>query len=340
MYRVLNDHKIRLQIPRYRRPYAYGDPKPLRAHQTPLRMVAKGTQPERRQLKMRVSSLPNRYRKYVQSPLAPAEGAAGGYGRLLIALGDGSFRHSMRGHASTSTAKCIFQELTKLGEMVRWVDEHRTSKCCPSCGEEMEGAVLVKRPQESRQQPQSQGRLKRATRKANLAARFAAKQGLPVPPPAPPGMTHRAVRDDGRRRQPPRVDGDAYVPRNRFKTGDAFPSPFDAGAYDRRQLLTPWALKYCGTCNRLWCRDKNAPHNFCSRMVYLLAQPKEARQDGPAYLCRQTRQDDVSAPKPKRVAKRKRGGAVDASAAKAAPGYSHLVSNNKWTTGAYERAPE
>ncbi|KAK9386446.1 hypothetical protein V1515DRAFT_604634 [Lipomyces mesembrius] len=55
------------------------------------------------------------------------------------------------GHASTSTPKRIFQELSKLGEMVRWVDEHRTSKCCSPCGEEMEQAVLVKRPQETRQ---------------------------------------------------------------------------------------------------------------------------------------------------------------------------------------------
>ncbi|KAK9312170.1 hypothetical protein V1524DRAFT_479450 [Lipomyces starkeyi] len=124
----------------------------------------------------------------------------------------------------------------------------------------MEKAVLVKRPQETRQ-AQSKGCLKRAVRKATLAARFAAKHGLPDPPPAaapPPSRadaTHPAVRDDGRRRQPPRVDGDAYVARTRFRTGDAFPSPSDAGAYDRRQLLTPWGLKYCSNCNRLWCRD-------------------------------------------------------------------------------------
>ncbi|KAK9350828.1 hypothetical protein V1523DRAFT_442360 [Lipomyces doorenjongii] len=222
----------------------------------------------------------------------------------------------MRGHASTSTPKRIFQELSKLGEMVRWVDEHRTSKCCSSCGEEMEKAVLAKRPQETRQ-AQSKGCLKRAVRKATLAARFAAKHGLPDPPPAaappPPraDATHPVVRDDGRRRQPPRVDGDAYVARTRFRRGDAFPSPSDAGEYDRSQLLTPWGLKYCGICNRLWCRDKNATHNFFSRMVFLLAQSTvvahavaESRQDGPGYLCRQVRQepDDPPAPKSKRQA--------------------------------------
>ncbi|KAK9385924.1 hypothetical protein V1515DRAFT_616856 [Lipomyces mesembrius] len=197
----------------------------------------------------------------------------------------------MRGHVSTPTSKRIFQELSKLGEMDRWVDEHRASKCCSSCGEEME---KVKRPQETRQ-AQSKGCLKRAERKATLAARFAAKHGLPDPPPAaappPPraDATHPAVRDDGRRRQPPRVDGDAYVARTRFRTGDA-------------------------NCNRLWCRDKNATHNFFSRMVFLLAQPKgavadaaESRQDGAGYLCRHVRQAQDDAPAPKsRVAKRKR----------------------------------
>ncbi|KAK9338913.1 hypothetical protein V1521DRAFT_429210 [Lipomyces starkeyi] len=128
----------------------------------------------------------------------------------------------------------------------------------------------------------------------------------------------------GRRRQPPRVDGDAYVARTRFRTGDAFPSPSDAGAYDRRQLLTPWGLKYCSNCNRLWCRDKIATHNVFSRMVFLPAQPKgavanavaESRQDGPGYLCRQVRQeqDDAPAPKSKRVAKSNRDDrAVDAT---------------------------
>ncbi|ODQ70467.1 hypothetical protein LIPSTDRAFT_5928 [Lipomyces starkeyi NRRL Y-11557] len=101
-----------------------------------------------------------------------------------------------------STAKRIFPELSKLGEMVRWVDEHRTSKCCPSCGEEMEKTVLVKRPQETRQ-AQSKWCLNRSVRKATLATRFAAKHGLPDPPPAaappPPraDATYPTVRDDG-----------------------------------------------------------------------------------------------------------------------------------------------
>ncbi|KAK9249582.1 hypothetical protein V1506DRAFT_526388, partial [Lipomyces tetrasporus] len=331
--------------------YRHGDPKHPRANQTPLRLVAKGQQPERRQLKMRTNSLPNRYRKYAppppppaapDPPAAPPPDGGTGYGRLLIVLGDGSFRHNMRGHASTSTAKRIFQELSKLGEMVRWVDEHRTSKCCSSCGEEMEQAVLVKRPQETRQ-AQSKGCLKRAVRKATLAAGFAAKHGLPDPPPAaappPPraDATHPAVRDDGRH---------AYVARTRFRTGDAFPSPSDAGAYDRRQLLTPWGLKYCSNCNRLWSRDKNATHIFFSRMVFLLAQPKgavadavaESRQDGPGYLCRQVRQEQVDgpAPKSKRVAKRNRDGrAVDVKAdaecedAIAAPDAAAIVAPSK-----------
>ncbi|KAK9488219.1 hypothetical protein V1527DRAFT_458543, partial [Lipomyces starkeyi] len=137
--------------------------------------------------------------------------------------------------------------------------------------------------------------------------------GLPDPPPAAAPPPPRA---DATHPARPRVDGDAYVARTRFRTGNAFPSPSDAGAYDRRQLLTPWGLKYCGNCNRLWCRDKNATHNFFSRMVFLLAQPKgavadavaESRQDGPGYLCRQVRQeqDDALAPKSKRVAKRNR----------------------------------
>ncbi|KAK9481974.1 hypothetical protein V1527DRAFT_477862 [Lipomyces starkeyi] len=82
--------------------------------------------------------------------------------------------------------------------------------------------------------------------------------------------------------QPPRVDGNAYVARTRFRTGDAFPSPSDAGAYDRRQLLTPWGP--------------------------LADAVAESRQDGPGYLCRQIRQeqDDAPAPKSKRVAKRNR----------------------------------
>ncbi|KAK9481886.1 hypothetical protein V1527DRAFT_432277, partial [Lipomyces starkeyi] len=135
--------------------------------------------------------------------------------------------------------KRIFQEFSKLGEMVRCVDQHRTSKCCSSCGEEMEKAVLVKRPQETRQ-AQSKGCLKRAVRKATLAARFAAKHGLPDPPasaPPPPraDATHPAVGDDGPRRQPPRVDGNAYVART--------------------------------------------THNFFSRMVFLLAQPKKRKAD-------------------------------------------------------------
>ncbi|KAK9323566.1 hypothetical protein V1517DRAFT_94723 [Lipomyces orientalis] len=48
-------------------------------------------------------------------------------------------------------------------------------------------------------------------------------------------------------------------------------------------------------------------------MVFLLAQPKESRQDGPGYLCRQVRQeqDDAPAPKSKRVAKRKRDEVLD-----------------------------
>ncbi|KAK9324198.1 hypothetical protein V1517DRAFT_317925 [Lipomyces orientalis] len=74
----------------------------------------------------------------------------------------------------------------------------------------------------------------------------------------------------------------------------------DAGAYDCRQLLTPWGLKYCSNCKRLWCRDKNATHNFLSRMVFLLAQPKESRQDGPGYLCRQVRQEQDDALHPSR----------------------------------------
>ncbi|KAK9359666.1 hypothetical protein V1504DRAFT_196110 [Lipomyces starkeyi] len=217
---------------------------------------------------------------------------------------------------------------------------------------------------------------------ATLAASFAAKHGLPDPPPAaappPPraDATHPAVRDGERRRQPPRVDGDAYVARTRFRTGNTFPSPSNAGAYDRRQLLTPWGLKYCSNCNRLWCRDKNSTHNFFSRMVFLLAQPKgavadavaESRQDGPGYLCRQVRQqDDAPAPKSKRVAvaqssvrpkpKRnpriKRKADAECEDAIAAPdaavllllqrangANSHLLTNNSWTTSAYERAHE
>ncbi|KAK9328268.1 hypothetical protein V1520DRAFT_226922 [Lipomyces starkeyi] len=252
----------------------------------------------------------------------------------------------MRGHASTSTTKRIFQELRKLGEMVRWVDEHCTSKCCSSCGEEMEKAVLVKRPQETRQ-AQSKGCLKRAVRKATLAARFAAKHGLPDPPPAaappPPraDATHPAVRDDGRRRQPPRVDGDAYVARTRFRTGDAFPSP-----------SAHWGLKYCSNCNRLWCRDKNATHNFFSRMVFLLAKPKgavadavaESRQDGPGYLCRQVRQqDDAPAPKSKRVAvapssvrpKPKRNRTYDYTMASASSTGRRPSGPPIWTNGSY-----
>ncbi|KAK9345651.1 hypothetical protein V1522DRAFT_443182, partial [Lipomyces starkeyi] len=103
----------------------------------------------------------------------------------------------------------------------------------------------------------------------------------------------------------------AYVARTRFRTGDAFPSPSDAGAYLRRQLLTPWGLKYCSNCNRLWCRDKNATHNFFSRMnrvkMVVADAVAESRQDGPRHLCRQVRQDqdDAPAPKSKRVAKRK-----------------------------------
>ncbi|KAK9488656.1 hypothetical protein V1527DRAFT_457226 [Lipomyces starkeyi] len=94
--------------------------------------------------------------------------------------------------------------------------------------------------------------------------------------------------------------------RTRFRTGDAFPSPSDVGAYDRRQLLTLWGLRYCSNCNRLWCRDKNATHNLFSRMVFLLQRHQE-------LLLLFQRANGAN---------------------------SHLLTNNYWTMSAYERAHE
>ncbi|KAK9341061.1 hypothetical protein V1521DRAFT_444193 [Lipomyces starkeyi] len=255
-------NQVDLQIPRYRRPYAYGDPKHSRANQTPLRLVAKGKQPERRQLKMRTNSLPNS-QHHLQMEVQVTAGFSSCWEMVRFVTWscvhfDGEAhlsRIEQVGRAGPLGGRASHEQML----LFVWRGDGK--------------AVLVKRPQETRQ-AQSKGCLNRALRKATLAASFAAKHGLPDPPPAaappPPraDATHPAVRDGGR-----------HVARTRFRTGNAFPSPSNAGAYDRRQLLTPWVS---------------------SAVADAVA---ESRQDGPGYLCRQVRQQDGSpAPKSKRVA--------------------------------------
>jgi hypothetical protein len=90
---------------------------------------------------------------------------------------DGSFRHNSAGHLTMPTGSKMFGEMKRLGEYICWVDEHRTSKCCSTCGADTVDAVLAKKVAIKRTS-QFVGRTKRACDRKHTARRAAKRQHL------------------------------------------------------------------------------------------------------------------------------------------------------------------
>ena len=152
-------------------------------------------------------------------------------------------------------------------------DEHRTSKCCSSCGDELKYAILCKQPRETRQRT-SRRWIVRAARKEQLAERFRAKTGLYTPPRPHVQQPASARESPAGKRQPPRLDADARVARTRFvrRASAVAEQPELVSSYCTSNAAAILVPKYCTPCNRLWCRDKNACRRMRSRMCWLLAQ--------------------------------------------------------------------
>jgi hypothetical protein len=221
--------------------------------------------------------------------------------RLLILLGDGTFRHNSAGHLTMPGGHRLFRELRRLGEHIRWIDEFRTSKCCSSCGNaEMEQAILVKRPKE----PVRQARPGRVARQSRQRDKWVANRAT-VPSPVP--VSSQANFSDPsfdpaylltplgervvRKRKPASISSDRLVARVRQGSPE-----HRASAYAPSCLYESWGLRHCSACNRLWCRDVNACRNMTSRALWCLFQPAppdptviapfRRKPDGPAYLRR------------------------------------------------------
>ena len=228
--------------------------------------------------------------------------------RLVIAFGDGSFRHNSVGHITMPSGHKAFAELEKLGERICWMDEFRTSTCCSACGSETTEAVLLKKPakprtstRKSRRPPgASKKQLRhadhhdrnRAAQLKRCAARAAARESLDQ---------HESTRRHRRPHGLVSVSDLARIPKWFIKENPTYNAVVDANAQDanahdaasdqpvllHRPVVAPWGLRACASAqcrNRLWCRDVNACLNMLRRAAFWLRQ----RRDGPDYLRRKT----------------------------------------------------
>jgi hypothetical protein len=207
--------------------------------------------------------------------------------RLLIVLGDGSFAHNSRGHVTMPSSQRMFDGLTALGELVRWVDEHRSSKCCSSCGDEMEAAFIAKHACDSIATTNTINRMRRSDRVQKQALRRCGELGK-IFVAAPVSLPRAQQQEEEVKSQTTTYYRRTAV----LGSSDRLSRGSSSGGTG---ILKPWALRHCQTCDRLWDRDRNACPNLLARVRWLLSQPDIGRRlDGPAYLRRQPHSSSLS----------------------------------------------
>jgi hypothetical protein len=204
--------------------------------------------------------------------------------RILIAMGDGSFRHNSKGHLTMPTGARMYKELEKLGEHMCWVDEHNSSKCCSACGEEMEQSVV--------------------RRKACLKRTSKKRQPLPPAPPDPPDPPPPPLLPFARRHRkrcsPSAICRHTKSPAPLPHTAihpPFFPLQRHFYPLSTKQVETDvvelWGLRSCFSkqCrNRIWDRDVNACICMLHRIAWTLSYHYHGGGPGspvgPAYLLR------------------------------------------------------
>ena len=255
--------------------------------------------------------------------------------RLLIALGDGSFRHNSAGHLSMPEGNTMFCAMREMGEHICWVDEFCTSKCCSTCSSDLAPALLVKKAPLPRvghdhdrhprypaaAAPEHNNPFPRRHRKAHQPVPVHQLCRFPKPSTRLFGVEHVVfpALDKHRRLVPAEEDAseeDEDDPGPPDKGGSASASlisPPDASSSSSASVLvhhvvSPWRLRVCFSqqCrNRIWCRDINASLNMLLRVRWWLLYGTP----GPSQLCRKRPDDQVAAaaaaalilPKPRRA---------------------------------------
>jgi len=211
--------------------------------------------------------------------------------RILIAMGDGSFRHNSAGHMTMPTGSRMYGELQKLGEYMCWVDEYNTSKCCAVCGNEMEPSILRKKQSITRTSPHRK------------QSRVQVLPDEPIPPD-PPDPAYPLVRSgvfERQHRRPTKPSAicrhskPVQIPTKSVGLLDTSSSPsLDAHYYPlssqqqrvESDVVAPWGLRSCFSkqCrNRIFDRDACATINMLHRVSWSLSHSGEA---GPSYLLR------------------------------------------------------
>jgi hypothetical protein len=179
------------------------------------------------------------------------------------------------------------RELSRLGELVGSVCEHRTTKCCCECGNETKQASLERRPDKLRSSSHNK-------QLARQLAEVARRRDHPTPHE----VEARKRRTDFNRRDllkcapfPPLPDPPDPYPDGAIHSGsssprstsDSDPTSAHSAEAPLKARLSRWGLRVCSTpqCrNRIACRDVNADKNFLNLIGWSLTRGRP----GPTYL--------------------------------------------------------